>query len=492
MRTRGLVAAILLAAFLLRLASNRLLTVPPPVLDADALWYHSSAASIAAGLGYVHHLTRLPTAEWPPGYPAILAVLYRMLGPDPAWAYALNAVAGTATCWLAGRIAGLLGSQRDRIVTTAIVALLPSHVLFASVVMSETVFTTMMTALVLGALAWSRSAGAGAGSSGPGRLAARDHLEAAASRRNQSTLRWVAWGALAGAASLVRAEAVVLLALPPIALAAAGASWKRIATAGALVVATTVAIQLPWLVRNARLFGEIVPVSNSFGRTLLIGHNPSADGGMNLWSPDPTADQRDRLKGNPRLDLAVDRRLREAALRYIAENPGRELELIPRKLWLMFRGDRVWSEWYVPSNESRVQAAGIERLGRVSNLFYWALMLAAAPGFVAALVSRGPRIVLPALVVFWTAFFVVIFYGSQRFHFPLMPLVAVLAAQAVGRRANNRYSTLPSAPRTGDSIVATTSSPASRTASSTRASAPARTAPSTTMPRSVSRAATSN
>ena len=75
MRPDTRVGAILIVAFALRLYSNWWLTVPTPVIDAAALWYHSTASSLAAGLGYIHHFTRMPTAEWPPGYPAILAAL---------------------------------------------------------------------------------------------------------------------------------------------------------------------------------------------------------------------------------------------------------------------------------------------------------------------------------------------------------------------------------------------------------------------------------
>ncbi len=409
MKSSWRVGAILVAAFALRLFSNWWLTVPTPVIDADALWYHSTASSLAAGLGYVHHFTRMPTAEWPPGYPAILAVFYRLFGPDPSWAFLLNAVAGTVTCWLAGRIALVLWSPREQEITTALMALLPSHVLFASLVMSETVYTTMMTGLVLSAL-----------------LLVHGGRPALAP--------WFAWGVGVGLASLVRAEALVLLAAPLVALLCSRTSPRRVATLGLVLAAAALLAELPWLLRNAQLFGRVVPVSTSFGRTFLIGHNPVADGDMNLWSPDPEADQRDRLKGDPALDLAVDNRLRDAGLRYALENPGREVELVGKRFVAMYGGDRVWGEWYRLAPDSRIGASSIEMLGRLCTLYYWPLMLLALPGL-AALGARAREagFVLPVVVVLWTGFFVVVLYGTQRFHFPLMPIFCVAAAWTIGR-----------------------------------------------------------
>jgi len=418
MSTARRVGGLLLVAFLLRLGSNLWLTVPTPGIDADALWYHSSATSLAAGEGYVHHFTRLPTAAWPPGYPAMLAAVYRLFGADPAWAFLLNVVAGTLSCWLAGRIALAIASTRAQLLATGLLAVAPSHILFASLVMSETVYTTMMTGLVLGAIVLVRRGDERVPWGG-----------------------WLGWGAAVGIASLVRAEAVVLLAAPLVVLATTRMRARHIAAIAILVVAGAFFAELPWLVRNARVFGRVVPVSTSFGRTFLIGHNPVADGDMNLYSPDPEADQRDLATGGPARELAVDERLRDAGLEFMREHPGEELRLIGKRFYNMFRSDRVWSEWYIPADPARVPAGAIERLGQLSNLYYWLLLLVAAPAFVRSLRrADSARLLLSLVVISWSAFFVVLLYGSQRFHFPLLPLLCVLAADTLCRGWAAAYS----------------------------------------------------
>jgi 4-amino-4-deoxy-L-arabinose transferase-like glycosyltransferase len=413
MSVRHGVGLLLLVAFLLRLGSNLALTVPTPEITADAQWYHSTATSLAAGLGYIHHFTRLPTAAWPPGYPAILASIYRIFGPDPAFGFLLNAIAGTVTCWLAGRIALAVISPRAQLVATALAAFTPSHVLFSSLLLSETIFTTMMTALVLAAVLLVR--------------------------RSSSTapwLRWFAWGTAAGLASLVRAEAVILLVAPVAALIWMRVPLARVAAIALIALCGIVAAETPWLLRNAGIFGRVVPVSVSFGRTFLIGHNPVADGGMNDYSPDPAADMQDLAGGGPAGELAVDNRLRDAGVRFMIEHPGTELRLVFRRFYSMFRADRVWGEWYVPGDPARVNANVIDWLGRISTLYYWLLLVLAAPPFVRSLTGRdGGRLVLVFSMLAWTGFFVIVLYGSQRFHFPLLPLCCVLAADTLSRRS---------------------------------------------------------
>ncbi|HXC49696.1 MAG TPA: glycosyltransferase family 39 protein [Candidatus Limnocylindrales bacterium] len=419
-RAVGLLVAL---AFVLRVAANLWLTIPTPVLHADALWYHLTAANLAAGYGYIHHFTGKPTAAWPPGYPFLLSVLYRTLSPDPAWGFALNAVAGTITCWLTGLIARSLFSTRAQVVATALIAVAPSQILFSSLLLTETIFTTMMTALVLGAIVL---------------------LDPS---RQRSPVLWILWGAAVGLAGLLRAEAVLLLFAPVLVLLTQ--RMRRTAAIAVLgcAVAGAVACQTPWLVRNARVFGRIVPASTSFGRTLLIGHNPVADGGMNLYSPDPAADQRDLIAGGPERELAVDNRLRDAGVRFALENPRAELGLVFRRLYRMYHGDRVWNEWYAEPSASAggsaphppIGEAAMEMLGRASNLFYWLLLLAAAPAAM-GLVStdrssqNGPRsgywLVLSVLVL-WSAFYGVVLYGSERFHFALIPLACVLASATI-------------------------------------------------------------
>ena len=87
----------------------------------DSVWYDTTARHLAAGDGYVFDPTvwktadgaRIypnedqlsPTALWPPGYPATLAVVYRLTGNSVNAARLLNIVLGASTAALVFLIA---------------------------------------------------------------------------------------------------------------------------------------------------------------------------------------------------------------------------------------------------------------------------------------------------------------------------------------------------------------------------------------------------
>src|SRR5438445_4183445 len=96
------------------------------------------------------------------------------------------------TCVSGWWLARLVTSQRGAMLALALLALLPSHILFTSLVLSETVFSAALCALVLVAAS----------------LLERPVPDASAEPS------WLCWGAGVGAAALIRSESIVLLFLP--------------------------------------------------------------------------------------------------------------------------------------------------------------------------------------------------------------------------------------------------------------------------------------
>src|SRR5262245_48511223 len=59
-----------------------------PTPESDAQFYFDSARGMVAGLGYLRD--GIPTSYWPVGYPAILAALFRVAGPNAFAGAVLN------------------------------------------------------------------------------------------------------------------------------------------------------------------------------------------------------------------------------------------------------------------------------------------------------------------------------------------------------------------------------------------------------------------
>src|SRR5262249_16646939 len=68
-------------------------TVPAPF---DTLFYESAAHQFAIGHGFAN-LFGQPTAHWPPGFPFLVSLLYRVFGQHAWLGLALNVALATAT-----------------------------------------------------------------------------------------------------------------------------------------------------------------------------------------------------------------------------------------------------------------------------------------------------------------------------------------------------------------------------------------------------------
>lgn len=383
----------------------------------DAAWYHHSALILLRGSGYLSPFTLLPTASWPPGYSAVLALGYFLAGATPATVSWINAVFGALTCFFVWRIGTRLLGARGALVATALLAAFPSQIFFVAVALSETLFTCLACGLLLAAM----------------RLAERP-----ATSPGRNLVAWVLWGLAAGATALVRAEAM-LLALAPAATFVSLGTWRTAGRVlGATVLGTLLALA-PWMARNARLFGTVVPTATSFGRTLWIGHNPLATGGMSSAiqeSMEAVLTDEGPFEPGPIGELARDRALRRHALAFALANPLREIALTPARAYHLFRGDHVWQSWYYPGTPRFFASDGTRRmLGRLGDLYYALVGFLAVAGWVVH--ARAPVIgwrLLNTFAVTWVAIFTAI-YGDPRFHHFLIPLACVLAAAPMARQA---------------------------------------------------------
>ena len=104
--------------------------------------------------------------------------------------------------------------------------------------------------------------------------------------------------------------------------------------------ALTLLFVLPWQLRNSYVFRDIcVPFSTGFGLNFYRGHNPYWIG---HWGDEQLYDQL-RVHGRERtFELTMNRIFSNAAMKVIAENPGREAIYAIKKiahLWFFNTGD---------------------------------------------------------------------------------------------------------------------------------------------------------
>jgi 4-amino-4-deoxy-L-arabinose transferase-like glycosyltransferase len=407
-----------LVAVVLRLAYAA--TLPPQIVvtyEADPLTYDQIARNLVAGKGftgasfYYPPGTEHPTAFWDPLYPFFLAALYWAFGHSVPLVRAVQALLGgvaVALTYVVGRqlvgqsprpwpfvregtASGNAGGppassrcgQRAGLLAAAISAAYPFFIYYAGHLLTETLFMALILALF--------SAGFAAAATG--------------------RLSWfLALGVLGGLAALCRAEAFpVALVAAGWAAWAAGGRWPRRMGLAAAGIALVLAVMLPWGIRNQLTHGQLILTTTKLGYNLYKYYHPLM-----------TADQKVAVVPFPdfgdRTEPQREALMRQQALRFMLDDPGRTLRFMLTKLGLLFK--------IVPTNEVN------QKYALVSAGSYGLLLPFMVAGLVMA-VRRGGRFwPVVAYVLFSVATKAAVFAGI-RLRMQIEPFLILFAAFAI-------------------------------------------------------------
>jgi hypothetical protein len=452
-----LFGALLFVVALVPRAAAALALAGEPVWDGH--YYDFGARRIAAGLGYSDDragaggLVWHPWCHYPVGYSGFLALFYRVLGAHLAVAAVANALTGAALAVVTWALASHALSKRRARAAGLLVALHPGLILYAALVMTEP-----LAALLTLVGFW---------------LAVRD----------ARPWRGLVAGALMlGVAALVRPQALLcapfLAVVVPLQPGAGVARWRTRAVAAAGALALALVPVLPWTARNCRVMDGCALVSTNAGWNLAIGAFPRATGRFEtLHASDGCRDVTGQVE--------QDRCWLHYGLGEIAARPWRWLALVPVKLGYTFDHESFAVEYLHEARPEAWPSATRERAREATTLAHRLLLAAAALGAVAFPVARRPRdgrgtatqgaLLLIAVAlgllglscdapVFWplaifaatvpwlplpgrpdgapaiwlgvallatTAITHAVFFGEDRYHIVVTPVLALLAAAAL-------------------------------------------------------------
>ncbi len=378
--------AILLIGLALRLAF--ILEHRRPLIS-DEKDYDGLAYSLATSGSYA--VDGVPTAYRPVGYPIVVGLVYVLCGHQQLVVKCGQAILDTSTAFLIFLL--LAGHpERTRLAGAALWACFPPAILYSNFLMSESVFTFLLAlSFVLLTKDWD------------GKLRAR-----------------IIIGAVLGLLVLMKPGFVLFLVPLPFFHKHLGIRLQSLM----LIAVVFFAVLVPWMMRNYYLFGEISPSSNG-GMNLLIGNNPNSTGAYGATF-DPS------IIDGARDEFDVDRRAFKYAVRYIAENPKSFILNAAKKFGRLFESEGgllVWSFHSNPEDTASRYATKYASvpltLKLVVNLPYFLLMLGGLFGFLGAQKDRFWWLA-SILLASWILLHIV-FFGGGRFHFPLMPVMAVFA-----------------------------------------------------------------
>ena len=241
------------------------------VSPGDAHAYLVLADNIIGGRGYYFDEPYMGVRTWalfPPFYPLLLAGWVAIAGASTWSMLTLATATDGIAAWLIAGIGGRLGNRGAGRAAGFLYLIWPSTLFSAPLAEKE----GLCVVLIL--------------------LLARVWIE-----RAEGTIGgWrgaIALGLPAGMLALTQPGEAPLAALFGIALVGR-IGWRRMLGFGMAGAAVTVAVLMPWWVRNWVVFGAFVPLTSAGGISLWIGNNADATGN---WMPQPAT-----LHGLPELD----------------------------------------------------------------------------------------------------------------------------------------------------------------------------------------------
>jgi len=348
----------------------------------------------------------------------VLGIAFKLFGASVGTVKGLNFLAAALTGWLTYDLGRrIFNSELAGRAAVLLLAIYPNSIGYVPIALTEVLYTT----LLLG-VCWL--------------LIVR-----------RSVWYFVAAGLVLGLVALIKAQSMVVVPLIFFVAWISGprtvGRLARAALQAASVIVIASVVVAPWSLRNQRVLGEFVLISTNGGLTLLSGNNPSARGDHSPDDPLVTS-----IPRTVATQVEVDREARARAWRWIEDHPKEFGLLIPLKVFRLWGPDGE-SEWeYQRGFSAYEEYRYVFRAVRVLNQIYYVCLLAGflyaafllASGRALASTTRIGWWLLPYAIALYPTLIAVLFSGQSRFHYPVMPFVAMVCGWLIVHEGTRRNS----------------------------------------------------
>lgn len=278
-------------------------------------------------------------------------------------------------------------------IAACITALYPFFIFYQGLLLSETLFNTLLLAGIAALYAW-QERGA--------------RIDAA-----------LAIACVCFAAATMTKATLTLL--PPLLLALSAcittASLRRTVTVLLAASCLYAALLSPWWIRNAMVVGSFVPFTTSSAQNLYLGNNPNNPNGGIDWSRDVEPEVAARLLAIPN-EVERQRAFNDRTTAYIKEHPDAFVRAALQKFV------RLWN--IIPN---ATEFRGVYAL--ISALTFGPVLLLAVVGVLWQW-RQWRRFAPPLIVIGYFTLVHVVTIASLRYRLPIEPLLIVLAAMTIG------------------------------------------------------------
>jgi 4-amino-4-deoxy-L-arabinose transferase-like glycosyltransferase len=385
------------------------------LMIVDEQHYHSLALNLLHGYGFAWEPGNL-TSIRPPLYPALMAFIWTITGTESVVMIRLvQIVIALANVYVLYRLGLLLFDRRVALLAAAGLAFYPSFVAFNAFLLTEVLFTFLLTLMVYCVVTLLKT-----GSS------------------------WMAWGTgvALGLAALARS---VLWPFPVVLCSfvffATPGSWQRRFWFAGLLLVGYVLVVAPWAIRNTRLQGVFTMVDTMGGITLRMGnyeHTPL----NRAWDPvtlhgDKSIFQ-DLRAEHPEVfswtEGQKEKWMLKKALTYMLNNSALTFQRSLIKFANFWGLERtVIAGWQQGLYKPPHWFATFGTV--VIPMAYVIVMLLACLGIFLCPPNNLRVHVFLLLVIGFLAGMHTLAFGHERYHLPLVPLLLLYAAAAVAHQA---------------------------------------------------------
>lgn len=370
----------------------------PTVPVSDSLAYDAFARNLAE-YGVYGWAPEQPSAYWPVGTSALYAPLFMLFGHQYWPIVALNIALSVAIIVAAFRIAGRLPQVHASVppIAAAVLALWPGLIMYVTVLASELPF---IASIMIAVDIWTQT-------------------------KRPAVLRGVVSGIFLAAACYVRPTAQLLPLIMALSALFAGQSLRTVLALTASAYITMIVLIAPWTLRNYRTFDAFVVISTNAGANLWMGNHPGSAGGYNELP--------ESVKGMD--EVSRERVLAHEARKHIMSDIPGYIMLSGKRLVDTYDRETIPVVWNEQGIDRTLGPAAKFPLKLIASGYWITVLLLAVMGswIVYAGSRRVSSLLGNPLFLLWGYFALVhaLIVSQDRYHFPSIPSVAVLAAIAL-------------------------------------------------------------
>ena len=360
---------------------------------SDSAVYDEFAKSLVEGRGFAFQDGTL-TAFWPVGSSAIYACLYWIFGYNYLVFEIFHLIVGCSIIWLGWLVSKRFFDEEVAGWAALTLSVWPLLIEFTTVISSELFFILILLI----------------------------SLQVSFEGEKNSPLKAVIFGVVVGLGCYIKPILAPMIVIIPVVRVLRNGNVLDPLKWFVMSLLAFVLTVTPWSYRNSVVFGEFTTMTTNFGPNLWMGNNPNSDGSYMPLPQRLYTSEKDR-----------ENQLKSEAVDFIKGNPGQFSVLAIKRLIVTFSRETIgvgWNKEFLAKNYGGTTISIL----KVFSTGYWILVfLLALIGVFMTIVRMGWKFTsfVPLVVSGYLFTIPLIIVGQDRYHMPMIPLVALFAGVSI-------------------------------------------------------------